>query len=97
MDGQEAEPREARQDELAGLKETATADWRSIQSGPRLRGDLPKRVVVAFAIFLAVFMLIWMVLWAIAGGVGLGLGWIPSAAVAAAAVHLYARDRQPAQ
>jgi hypothetical protein len=96
MDREEAEPREGGQDELAGLKETASADWRSLQSGPRLRGDLPTRVVVAFAIFLVVFMVTWMILWAIAGGVGLGLGWIPSAAVAAVAVHLYARDRQPA-
>ena len=73
------------------LLEAADREARSLHEGRSvslLGGEIPLRVLAAFAIFIAVFVAVLMVLWAALGGVGLALGWIVAALVGALAVKL---------
>jgi hypothetical protein len=73
------------------LVEAADREARSLQQGRSvslLGGEIPLRVLAAFAIFIAVFVAVLLALWAALGGVGLALGMIVGALVGALAVKL---------
>lgn len=77
------------------VRTTAEREANSVMQGPKVSlfgAELPKRALIALAVFVAAFTLVWVALWAALGGIGLALGWIPAAALGWLAVRLVLRS-----
>ncbi len=83
-------------DDRSEVRAAADREAERLQAGPGFSlfgGEVPYRVLVAFAIFIVVFLAVWAGLWALLGGIGIALGWILAALAGALAVRLVSRSR----
>lgn len=80
---------------FAQLRASAESETSRLNRGPTVSffgAAVPARVLVALGVFVLVFTLVLMALWGLLGGIGLALGWIPSAVVALLAIKLIGRS-----